>query len=508
MMKEEAYQAGDKISTGTPGLDAVLHGGFVPAGFYLAQGDPGSGKTTLALQYLLEVKRRGESGLYVTLTESVRDIERTCQAYGWDFSELTVFDLTQSRANLNAPQSNTVFYPSEIELGDTTQQIIAEVERLQPQHVVFDGLSELRLLSADPLRYRHQILALKHFFEQKRITVLLLDDRTSPAKGIPSETLVGGNLVLERELPGYGAMRRRLQVTKVRGAAFHDGYHDYEITDEGVVVYPRLSFAVERAAAFLKYPLARTEYSSGVRALDAMTGGGLESGSTTLLMGPSGVGKSTVAMQYASTALKRGEKVAVYIFDETLATFFERTEKLCLGGIRQYIETGLLYAQQINPAELSPGGFAQEARRAAAAGAKMVILDSINGYINAMPEERFLSVHLHELFTYLNHQGVVTLAVVTQHGMVRLEQTQIDVSYLADSVLLFRHFEAQGQIRKALSMLKKRTGPHESTLRELRITEQGISVGEPLAAFHGIMSGAPEYKGDAGSAAGEKVSAS
>jgi circadian clock protein KaiC len=484
----------DRVSTGIPGLDAILLGGFLRNGFYLLQGDPGAGKTTLALQYLRACHQRAEPGLYITLTESRRDLERTCRAHGWDVTTFTICDLTRSRVNLNPLQPDSVFYPSEIELSATTQQIIAEVERRQPLHVVFDGLSELRLLSSDPLRYRHQMLALKHFFEDRRVTVLLLDDRTNPAGEIHPESLVGGNLIMERYLPGYGGARRRLQVTKVRSAAFRDGYHDYEIQAGGVVVYPRLTLDLQATPPLA--PTSRAAFSSGIANLDTMLGSGLETGTTTLLVGPSGMGKSTVAMKYVTAALQRGEKAAIYAFDEVLNTLFERSERLCAQGIWQHAASGLLHAQQVNPAELTPGSFSQEVCRTVEAGARIVVIDSLNGYLNAMPEERFLPVHLHELFTYLNQRGVVTLAVVAQHGLLRMDETQIDMSYLADAVLLFRNFEAQGQILKALSVYKKRTGSHEQSIRQLSISAEGIVIGAPLTAFHGIMTGVPEYRGD------------
>lgn len=489
-MSTESQSESTYISTGVAGLDAILGGGFKKDGFYLLQGNPGSGKTTLALQYLLARSQRKESTLYITLTESRQDLERTCQSHSWNLEDIAVFDLTHSRANLGIERDNTVFYPSEVELGEITQQIIAEVERVRPQHVVFDGLSELRLLSVEPLRYRHQMLAMKHFFEDQMVTVLLLDDRTNPSGDIPPESLVGGNITMERYVPGYGGARRRLEVTKVRGSNFRDGYHDYEIKQGGLVIHPRLVASEHREVS------ARQEFSSGVDNLDRMTGGGLHSGTTTLLLGPSGTGKSTVAMKYVATALQNGNRAAVYAFDEVLSTLFDRSEKLCLNGVRQYVENGQLHAQQIDPAELSTGGFASEVRRAVEQdGVKIVVIDSINGYLNAMTEERFLPTHLHELFTYLNQQGIVTITVVAQHGLLKMDQAQIDISYLSDTVLLFRHFEAQGHILKALSVFKKRTGPHEQTLRQLSISTEGIDVGEPLEAFHGIMTGVPEYDG-------------
>jgi circadian clock protein KaiC len=485
-------QSRDYIPSGVPGLDQVLQGGFLREGFYLLQADPGSGKTTVALQYVLGRLTAGEACLYVTLTESRADLEAACASHGWSFDGLEICDLTENAASMVGESKASVFHPSETELGETTKVILAEVERLHPRHVVFDGLAELRLLSGDSLRYRRQLLALKHFFKEKKITVLLLDDRSSGFDDIQPESLVGANIVMERSLPEYGKARRRLFVTKVRGANFREGYNDYEIVHGGVVVHPRL-VAAEHHEHF-----ERTSYESGIRELDEMLAGGLTTGTTTLLLGPAGVGKSTIAMQYVAKALRRGERAAVYIFDEVIDTLFDRSEKLCHGlegGPRKFQADGQLHAQQIDAAELTAGAFAYEVRRVVEAGTRLIVIDSLNGYMNAMPEERFLVTHLHELFAYLNQKGVITIMVVAQHGLMVGGLSEIDVSYLADTVLLFRYFEALGEIRQAVSVFKKRTGLHQRTLRELRITAEGIKVGDPLDGFQGIMTGTPQYFG-------------
>lgn len=484
------------IPTGVPGLDDVLQGGFIREGFYLLQGDPGSGKTTIALQYVLNRCRAGERCLYISLTESRRDLENACRSHGWSLGSIEVCDLTKSAINLVGEPESSVFHPSETELGETTQAIFTAVERSKPQHVVFDGLSEMRLLSGNPLIYRRQLLALKEFFVERQATVLLLDDRSSAFGEIQPESLVGGNIILERHMPQYGRARRRMYVTKVRGSQFREGYHDYEIVQGGVVIHPRL-VAAEHHEAFASETL-----SSGVTNLDLMLAGGLTTGSTALLLGPAGAGKSTIAMQFVVEAMTAGHKAAVYMFDEVLHTLISRVDKLCLGkenGLRTYITEGMLHAQQVDPAEMSPGAFAHEVRRAVEDGAKIIVIDSLNGYLNAMPEERFLTTHLHELFSYLNQKGVLTILVVAQHGMIVGAGAggEVDVSYLADTVLLFRYFESRGEIKQALSVFKKRTGEHERTLRELLISARGVKVGEPLTEFRGVMTGVPQYEGKA-----------
>ncbi len=482
------------LSTGIAGLDDILLGGFVREGCYLVQGDPGSGKTTLALQFARERCRAGEKSLYFSLTESRADLESTCASHGWTLDGIEICDLTRSGEDLEAESRGSVFHPADTELFDLSKRLMDEIDRVKPQCVVFDGLSELRMLSNDPLRYRRTLLSFKHHFARRGATALLLDDRTAAFQSIQPESLVGGNLVLERHMPLYGRSRRRIYVTKVRGAHFREGFHDYEIVTGGLRIHPRL-VAGEHHGGFVG-----ETHSSGLPNLDKMLAGGLTAGSTTLLLGPAGAGKSTTAMQFVIQAMMTGKRSAVYIFDEVLRTLLERSEKLCMrkeGGIRAYLEEGRLHVQQIDPAEMSPGAFAHEVRRAVEAGAKVVVIDSLNGYLNAMPEERFLATHLHELFAYLNQNGVLTIIVVAQHGMIASSGAGggIDVSYLADTVLLFRYFESAGEMKQAVSVFKKRTGPHERSIRQLSIDENGMTVGEPLRNFHGVMTGVPEYEG-------------
>ena len=478
------------VSSNIEGLDNILLGGFLRDGFYLVQGDPGSGKTTLALQFIQGRLRAGERCLYVTLSESRADLELTCAAHGWSLDGLHLRDLTPT---LDDQRELSVFDPADTELSDIMKLIQEDVARVKPAHVVFDGLSELRLLSGTPLRYRRQLISLKQYLARHHATVLLLDDRTARFNDVQPESLVGGNLVLERSLPAYGRARRRLHVTKIRGLHFREGYHDYEIVTGGVLVHPRL-VASEHPEAF-----ASELCASGIANLDQMLCGGLSSGSTTLLLGPAGVGKSTISVQFVVHALKTGKKAAIYVFDEVKQILVERAEKLCIGkpgGFNAYVKEGLLHAQQVDPAELSPGAFAHEVRRAVEAGARVIVIDSLNGYLNAMPDEGFLSTHLHELFAFLNQQGVLTIMVVAQQGMSTGggNYAEMDVSYLADTVLLFRYFEAIGEVAQAISVFKKRTGPHERSIRRLTIDERGVHVGDPLLAFRGIMAGVPLYQ--------------
>ena len=481
-----------RSSTGIPGLDDVLSGGLTPRRLYLVEGEPGCGKTTVSLQYLLEGVKNGEKCLYVTLSETKDELIAGARSHGWSLDGIEIFELSLDQQELNGTRQVTMYSPSEIELTETTRRIMEVVDRINPSRCAVDSMSELRLLAQNSLRYRRQILALKQFFKGRNCTVLLLDDRTSEVADIQLQSIAHGVLSLEQIAPLYGAARRRLRVVKFRGTNFRGGYHDFSIMRGGLEVYPRL-VAAEHQAMY-----ERDSIKSGVAALDTLLGGGPDRGTSTLLIGPAGSGKSTVAVQYALAAAQRGDHAAIFCFDETTSTLEARAESL---GIRFAAgkKAGQISVQQVDPAELSPGEFAFLVRRAVERDkARIIVIDSLNGYINAIPGERYLMAQLHELLTYLNHRGVTTLMVVAQQGMVQSTgQSPVDTSYLADSVVLLRYFEHRGTVKKAISVLKKRTGSHEESIRELYFDRNGIHLSEPLMQYRGILTGAPEEIGDA-----------
>ncbi len=478
-----------RLSTGNVGLDSILEGGFPTNRLYLLEGDPGTGKTTLALKFLLEGAALGEPVLYVTLSETREEIEEVAASHGWSLDGLTLYELIPPEDSLKAETQYTIFHPSEVEFSETTTAVLDEVERIQPRRVVFDSLSEMRLLARDPLRYRRQILALKQYFAGRQCTVLLLDDRTSTASDLQVRSIAHGVVELEQLALDYGAERRRMRVVKLRGSAYRGGFHDFRIETGGVVVYPRL------VAAEHRQEFAPEMITSGVAELDALLGGGLNRGTSTLILGPAGSGKSSIAAQFAATAAERGERAASFIFDEGVNNYLARASGLGR-EMGKMVEAGHMSLQQIDPAELSPGEFAHFVRRAVdQQKARVVVIDSLNGYLQAMPDERFLTVQMHELLTYLNQQGVVTILVLAQHGFMGHNMgTPVDVSYLADTVLMLRFFEAAGEMRRALSVVKKRTGYHENSIREMRMSSGGISVGEPLRNFQGVLTGVPTYQ--------------
>jgi len=476
-----------RAGSGIAGLDEVLEGGFPAYRVHLIEGAPGAGKTTLALQFLLEGVQRGESVLYLTLSETNEELQAVARSHTWNLDSVALYELAPSEESLRLEEQYTVFHPAEVELGETVGALLQEVERTKPSRVVVDSLSELRLLARDPLRYRRQILGLRQFFAGRRCTVLLLDELNPPGAGVQS--ISHSVIQLGHHTPDYGAERRHLRILKVRGVPYRGGYHDFVIQTGGLRVFPRL-VAAEHAEPFEAHLI-----SSGVEALDSLVGGGLHGGTSTLLIGPAGVGKSVVTMQYAAAAAARGERTTIYVFDETVATYLTRADGLQL-PLREYVASGHVVLEQLAPAQLSPGEFDYRVRRAVESGrAALVVIDSLNGYLNAMEEARSVLVQLHELLSYLNARGVLTLLTVAQHGLIGDQiQSPLDVSYLADTVLLLRYFEAAGQLRKAMSVVKKRSGGHEHTIRELRLGP-GVHIGQPLTEFQGVLAGAPQYLG-------------
>jgi circadian clock protein KaiC len=456
---------------------------------YLLEGTPGTGKTTLAMQFIRTAIMAGESALYITLSESKRELEASAQSHGWEIHELSIAEFVPEEATLDPEQQYTVFHPSEVELASTIQKLTQLIEAQKPKRLVIDSLSELRLLAADTMRYRRQLLALKQFFAGRDTTVLLLDDRSAEGSDMQLQSIAHGVIRLDKVPRSYGVTRRQIEILKLRGSAFREGFHDYTIETGGLRIYPRL-VASEHSTDF---PNERV--LSGLPALDKMFFGGVVRGSSTLLVGPTGSGKSTMAMQYACTASQRGDRAIVYSFDEVLKTAQDRAEALGL-PVRQQIAGGKLAMSQIDPAELSPGEFVAQIRSDVEdRDTRLVVIDSLNGFLNAMPGERDLILQLHELIAYLNQKGVVTFIILTQHGLVGTMSTEIDVSYLADTVVLLRHFEASGEIRHVISVLKQRVGRHERTLREFRFTDSSIQVGEPLKGFRGILTGVPDIQG-------------
>ena len=480
----------EKAGTGIWGLDNILAGGFSRGHVFLVEGAPGTGKTTVALQFLIEGARAGEKGLYITLSETDAELRDGAASHGWTLGDgIEVFELLPPESLLDSDQQQSLLYSSDLELGETTKQIFEAVERAQPARVVLDSLSEIRLLAQSSLRYRRQILAIKHYFAKFGTTVMLLDDLTAEVADKTVHSVAHGVLRLEELAPAYGAERRRARVIKYRGVRFRGGYHDATITKGGLNVFPRLVASEHRS------DLVRITKSSGVAELDKLLGGGIESGSSTLVLGPAGTGKSLVSIVNVVAAVKRGETAAMFVFDEELGLLFDRMKNLGI-NLPEMQKSGRLFVEQVDAAELSPGEFAHRVRRRIDEhGIRTVVIDSLNGYQAAMPEENSLILHMHELLQYLNRRGAATFMTVAQHGLVGDMQAPIDVTYLADTVILLRYFEASGNVRRAVSVIKKRTGTHEPTIREYRIDGRGLTIGAPLVEFQGVLRGVPIYNG-------------
>jgi circadian clock protein KaiC len=486
--KTEQTSPTSRVSTGIADLDNILGGGLTTNRAYLLEGTPGSGKTTIALQFLLEGARAGEGGLYITLSETAAELREVARSHNWDLGDIELFELVNEEG-LDPDSEQSILEPSEVELGETIQGVMECVDRLRPKRVVFDSLSEMRLLAQNSLRYRRQILALKQYFSTRNCTVLMLDDRSSDPGDLQLHSIAHGVITLEQAAQEYGSERRRLRVVKMRGVKYRGGFHDFTIETGGVSVFPRL-VAAEHHADF-----PAELHSTGLARLDQMLGGGLSSGTNALLNGPSGVGKTSTAVRCAVSAIERGEKAAYYLFDEGRTTLLARARSMGM-DLQPHVDSGALSLVQIDPAELSPGEFASWIRRSVETdGVKFIVIDSLNAFLQAMPGEKYLLLQMHEMLSYLNQQGVITLLILGQHGIIGDVRSEVDLSYLSDTIILYRYFEAQGNMLKAMSVAKSRTTAHEASIREFRLGEGGLQIGEPLKDFEGVLTGLPTYRG-------------
>ncbi|OWJ58986.1 ATPase domain-containing protein [Paraburkholderia caledonica] len=488
MSKDAATHKPTRLCSGIEGIDNILGGGLTPHRMYLVEGAPGTGKTTLALQFLLQGAEEGQAGLYITLSETRSELISVADSHGWDLSQFHILELV-SDEGLDPQFEQTVLHPAEVELGETVRNVIQQVDEIKPVRIVLDSLSELRLLSQNALRYRRQILALKRYFATRACTVLLLDDNTSDPGDVQLHSIAHGVIALDNVVHDYGGNRRRLRIAKMRGIKFREGYHDFTLDTGGIHVYPRL-VAAEHHAQFDTHVV-----STGTGGLDALLGGGLIPGTNALLIGPSGVGKTTTVVSCLIAALERGERCVYYVFDETLVTLIARCATVGM-NLQPYVDNGLLTLRQIDPAEISPGEFASDVRTSVEKrGVKYVAIDSLNAYLQAMPGERYLLLQMHELLGYLNQQGVMTMLVLGQHGIIGEVQSDIDISYLSDVVILFRYFEHHGEVLTAVTAVKSRANAHERSIRQFRLTSHGVEVGEALRDFEGVLSGLPSYRG-------------
>jgi circadian clock protein KaiC len=497
MIRHEEAAPDRQAAFGIQGLDDILGGGLERDRVYLLEGAPGTGKTTAAMSFQLEGASRGEKVLYITLSETEDELRATARSHDWSLDGVAIFELVPPESLLDEQQQQSLLYSSDLELGETTRMIFESVEAQTPRRVVIDSLSEIRLLAQSSLRYRRQVLALKHYFARHGATVLLLDDLTTDINDKTVHSVAHGVIQLQELAPEYGAERRRIRIMKYRGRRFRGGYHDFTIKTGGLEVYPRI-VASEHRTRFDRAPV-----SSGVPELDDLLGGGIERGSSALILGPAGTGKSLFAIHFAIAAIARGERAALFIFDEELGLLYDRMKKLDI-HLEALRDGGHLVLEQIDAAELSPGEFAARVRRCVTEqNIQTVVIDSLNGYQAAMPQEQFLILHIHELLQFLNRQGASTFLTVAQHGLVGEMKAPVDVTYLADTVILLRYFEALGNVRRAVSVIKKRSGRHEKTIREFNIGDDGLTLGEPLSGFQGVLRGVPNFVGQGSGLMGE-----
>jgi circadian clock protein KaiC len=474
----------ERLQTGVPGLDSIVGGGLIKNALYLVKGAPGTGKTTIGLQFLIEGAKRGEKCLYLGLSETRGQLGALATSFGWSLAGIEIHDMRRRGVSDEKRAPYTVFSPSEVELEEIAREIMDQIDRVQPVRLVLDSLSEIRLLAEDPFRYRREVLTLSEQITQRQCTGLLIDVTADGSQGVVAETLVSGVIVLDQLSPEYGGERRRIRVRKLRASTSVGGYHDMLIGQEGVAIFPRLIASTHRDQH------SSAEVQSGIKELDALLGGGIDRGTSTVLMGPAGTGKSTIAAQFIAQAAARGEKAVMLCFDESPTNLQIRTTGLGI-PLRKYVDEGLIDLIAVDPAEFSPGELACSLRGRIEQGDRIVVIDSLNGYISAMPEERFLTAHLHELLSFLSEKGVATIITLAQHGFFSLGEGPINISYLADTVVLFRYFEAAGQVKQALSVIKKRTGRHERTIRELQLGPNGVRISEPLVGFQGVLNGNP-----------------
>ncbi|MES2526987.1 MAG: ATPase domain-containing protein [Bdellovibrionota bacterium] len=490
MKKSTSETLTERIPTGIAGLDEIIGGGIPKHRLFVIEGEPGSGKTTMALQFLLEGAKRGEKSLYITFSETEDELNAVAESHHWNLKKIELIDLSAIERQLSPESHTTLFHPSELELTQITENLLKKIDEIQPARIVFDSVSEMRLLAESPLRYRRQVLSLKQALSKRKSTVFFLDDLTSSSQDLQVQSIAHGVVRLTRLHHEFGGERRQVRILKMRGVKFISGHHDFEINTGGVEVYPRMISSQHEETikpGFLE---------SGVKELDLLLGGGLDRGTTNLFLGPAGSGKSTMSLLFALSAIRKGEKVAFFSFDETIANMNRRCNAIGL-EVEKAMKSGLLRIQKVDPAELSPGAFSGLLQKLVTTEQiSVVVIDSLNGYIQAMPQEQFLTLQLHELFTYLNNHGIVTLMTLAQHGMVGSMQSPVDLTYLADTVILTRFFEANGAVKKAISVIKKRTGAHEDTIREFAVGQNGVKVGPALSQFQGILTGVPRFHGE------------